>query len=74
MGCSIRDHRWRYTEWAEGEAGVELYDHQADPMEFHNLATDPDSETYDVIERLRAALYKRASGKIPSTPFQLKRL
>jgi uncharacterized sulfatase len=53
---------------------VELYDHQADPMEFHNLATDPDSETYDVIERLRAALYKRASGKIPSTPFQSKRL
>ncbi len=74
MGCSIRDHRWRYTEWAEGEAGVELYDHQADPMEFHNLATDPDSETYDVIERLRTALYKRASGRIPLTPFQSKRL
>ena len=74
MGCSIRDHRWRYTEWAEGEAGVELYDHHADPMEFHNLVADQDSKKNDVIERLRTELYKRASGKIPSTPFQSKRL
>ena len=74
MGCSIRDHRWRYTEWAEGKAGVELYDHHADPMEFHNLVADQDSKKYDVIERLRTELYKRASGKIPSTPFQSKRL
>ena len=77
MGCSIRDCRWRYTEWAEGEAGVELYDHHADPMEFHNLAVGSDSgnsELSDVTERLRTQLYKRASGKVPSTPFQSKRL
>ena len=77
MGCSIRDCRWRYTEWAEGEAGVELYDHHADPMEFHNLAVGSDSRNSDVSEvmkRLRTQLYKRASGKVPSTPFQSKRL
>ena len=77
MGCSIRDHRWRYTEWAEGEAGVELYDHHADPMEFQNLAVGSDSGNSDisvVIERLRTQLYDRASGKVPSTPFQSKRL
>jgi uncharacterized sulfatase len=74
MGCSIRDHRWRYTEWAEGEAGAELYDHHADPKEFHNLAADPDARNSAVIERLRKALHERASGKIPLTPFQPKRL
>ena len=38
----LRPHRrWRYTEWDGGREGVELYDHQADPDEYHNLAHDP---------------------------------
>jgi len=41
-GVSIRDHRWRYTEWDEGRAGVELYDELADPEETKNLATLPE--------------------------------
>ena len=37
-GYSIRTERYRYTEWLEGRAGRELYDHQNDPSEVHNLA------------------------------------
>ena len=74
MGCSIRTHRWRLTEWADGREGVELYDHQSDPNEFHNLAIDPDQPTEKIIDRLRKQLRKYASGKTPTTPFNPARL
>ena len=38
MGYSLRNERWRYTEWLQGKAGRELYDHASDPNEVHNLA------------------------------------
>ena len=41
MGYSIRDERYRYTEWDEGRQGVELYDYQVDPKEERNFADDP---------------------------------
>jgi len=41
MGYSAHSERFRYTEWDFGKAGVELYDHETDADEFHNLAEDP---------------------------------
>ena len=74
MGRSIRTERWRYTDWEEGARGEELYDHYADPMEFNNLAIDPDTEAQDVIARLRPLLAAKASGTIPTSPFNQPRL
>ncbi|MEE2947787.1 MAG: sulfatase [Verrucomicrobiota bacterium] len=74
MGRSIRTARWRYSDWAEGQVGVELYDHASDPMEFNNLALKPDAEAKSVMLRLRKLLQQKASGKVPTTPFNPKRL
>ena len=40
-GYSMRTDRYRFTEWLEGRAGRELYDHSNDPNEITNLANDP---------------------------------
>lgn len=74
MGCSIRNERYRYTEWGEGSAGVELYDHHTDPGEFQNLALNPDERARAVIETLRPELHERASGQVPDSPVNPERL
>ncbi len=74
MGCSIRTKRFRFTEWGEGKHGTELYDHQADPGEFNNLAVEPDAQATAVMNRLRALLRSKASGKTPTSPVNPKRL
>ena len=56
MGRSIRTERWRYTEWAGGDKGRELYDQDADPREYHNLAGD--SKCAGVVAELSAQLPK----------------
>ena len=41
MGYSVRNERYRYTEWDEGRKGVELYDYKVDLNELRNFADDP---------------------------------
>ncbi len=72
LGRSIRTERWRYTEWNEGRAGTELYDHAADPREHRNLAAQPEHAA--AIRELRAKLAERARGMPPATPFDPARL
>jgi len=59
MGRSIRTERWRYTEWDEGRAGAELYDHDNDPGEMHNLAEDEGHRK--TVEKMQGLL--RAGGQ-----------
>jgi arylsulfatase A-like enzyme len=49
---SVRDERWRYIRYIDGSE--ELYDHEADPEEWINLADDPTLS--EVKQRLKAVL------------------
>ena len=53
-GASLRTDTWRYNRWGENANGSneELYDHDNDPREFHNLVRDPAYQ--DVLEVIRA--------------------
>lgn len=52
-GITIRTNNWRYTRWGEDAEDVneELYDHNNDPEEHHNLAQDPKQKR--TLEELR---------------------
>jgi len=49
-GQSVRTARWRFTQWSDGIQ--ELYDHDSDPEEHHNLA----KANPTVVEELAARL------------------
>jgi iduronate 2-sulfatase len=72
MGASIRTDRWRYTEWNEGEQGIELYDHSNDPYEFNNLASQENLQS--VVLDLRAKLRAKVNGQVPESAFTPARL
>lgn len=66
-GYSVRTDRWRYTEWAEGKQGAQLYDMTADPGETTNLAGD--ARHAETIKELRARLaaYREPAPARPGT-------
>lgn len=68
-GYTLRTPRWRYTEWDEGRAGRELYDHQADPLEHVNLAEHADyaDQVAKLSQQLQAAIPATfpADGQVP---------
>ena len=55
-GYSVRTKGWRYTEWDDGKKGAQLYDHDADPHELTNLASDP--KHAKVVEEMKALVKK----------------
>lgn len=61
---SVRTERWRYTEWDGGAKGIELYDHNSDPGEWHNLASQ---KQHAATIRDLSALLKR---QFPPSPKQ----
>jgi iduronate 2-sulfatase len=72
FGYSLRTPRWRYTEWDEGKAGRELYDHDADPRELKNLADDPSQK--ETVSKLSGQLREAVAGTLPESgqPLELR--
>jgi iduronate 2-sulfatase len=68
-GRSVRTDRWRYTEWDNGRAGAELYDHASDPREQTNLAKDPAhaATVRELSAMLRASAPTTESPPAPAT-------
>lgn len=61
---AIRSERYRYIRYAGGDE--ELYDHRNDPMEWKNLAGDP--QYADVQRELAAWLPKKNAPDAPTDP------
>jgi uncharacterized sulfatase len=66
LGRSLRTERWRYTEWEDGKKGVELYDHDSDPGEYRNLASDPRHAA--IVAELRQRLRQGGKESRPAEP------
>lgn len=62
MGYSLRTERYRYTCWAQGVEGEELYNYDADPRELCNLARDSASEPMKQMLRARLMKICRSRG------------
>ncbi len=67
MGRAIRTDRYRYVEWRDWFDNrlidAELYDHQTDPQENHNIARL--SENHELLQRLSRRLWQGWWGARP---------
>jgi uncharacterized sulfatase len=66
VGYSLRNERYRYTEWNEGTKGVELYDYEKDPHEYTNFADL--AEYKKVREQLSSQLHAMIAARKPIAP------
>jgi uncharacterized sulfatase len=68
-GYSVRTERYRYTEWGDGSQGSQLYDHETDPQEYHNLADDPtQAQTVAELKQLVAGNWPAGTWQPPLPP------
>ena len=63
-GYSIRTERYRFTEWADGAEGAELYDYQTDPNELKNLAQDPAHATLRTQLQTKLRAVSQSRGRV----------
>ncbi|MDR3198418.1 MAG: sulfatase [Planctomycetaceae bacterium] len=68
-GYSIRNERFRYTIWDNNTKGEQLYDHETDPNEYHNLADNPEFASIKTV--LKEELLKRTNPSVK--PYTQKR-
>jgi arylsulfatase A-like enzyme len=54
LGRAIRDQKWRYAKWPEGE---ELYNLEKDPREINNLSNSPEYQS--ILTEMRKVLEAR---------------
>ncbi len=68
MGNSLRTHRFRYTEWNDGQnkiVGRELYDHVTESGENRNCVDEEEYE--DVVAELSDLLRTGWRGALPDS-------
>jgi len=67
FGYSVRTHQYRYTEWTMDEnsqeftLGRELYDHDNDPQERHNIAYDNGDQHTELLKKMQDILWQRSA-------------